>query len=212
MRVVQTLFACLICCLIMAGELETRYQKELKSYQDTVDFLAFPDTLPVWQDNIDTKNKILDLLDVSYFSCVPAVDVEVIATYIHLYAKQYNVPENLMIALVAQESAFNHRAVSVTDARGLGQLVGSTARQVAKELHLKTFDLFDIQTNLQMTAWYLAKLIRIFHGSINLAIYAYSGGPETVVQVSKGLAQYSEESLGHHQRVMAYYNLLNGRR
>jgi soluble lytic murein transglycosylase-like protein len=211
MRVAQTLIACIVCGLMVTGELETRHAQELKTYQDTVDFLAFPDTLPVWPENIDTKNRLLDVVEVSYFPPPKQQDLEVIATYLHIYARQYDVPENLMIALVAQESAFNPRAVSVTDARGLGQLVSSTARQTAKELHLKTYDLFDIRTNLQMTAWYLAKLIRVFHGSVNLAIYAYSGGPETVVQVSKGLAQYSEESLDHHQRVMAYYNLLNGR-
>jgi soluble lytic murein transglycosylase-like protein len=211
MRVAQTLFVCLVVGLLVMGELETQHNQELKAYQDTIDYLAFPDTLPTWPSYIDTKNKILDVIDVSYFSFVPDAELNTVANYVQIYSKLYGVPENLVIALIAQESGFNRKAVSVTDARGLGQLVPSTARQMGRELKLKQYDLFDARTNLQMSIWYMAKLIRVFHGSVNLAVYAYSGGPELVVQVSRGQAQYSAETLDHHERVMGFYNMLNGR-
>ncbi|ODS51097.1 MAG: hypothetical protein ABS42_00155, partial [Bdellovibrio sp. SCN 50-8] len=87
----------------------------------------------------------------------------------------------LVRSLIRQESAFNPWAVSRANALGLMQLMPPTAREVAKDLKLGDLDLpgdvFRTETNIQMGAAYLARMIKGFSGSVPFGLAAYNAGP-----------------------------------
>ncbi len=91
----------------------------------------------------------------------------------------------LLLAITRQESAFEVGVVSRAGARGLMQLMPTTANQVAKSLQLPfspdrltTDGLF----NVTLGQAYLDGLLSRFNGSYVLAIAAYNAGPARVRQ------------------------------
>jgi len=95
----------------------------------------------------------------------------------------------LILALVRQESLFDHNAVSRSGALGLTQIMPSTGKGIAKDLNIENFEsehLFDPYTNIRFGAYYLAHCLRLFDGKVELALLAYNGGPSRVARwVSK---------------------------
>lgn len=98
-------------------------------------------------------------------------------------ARRYNVPENIFLRLVDQESRWNIRAVSPKGARGLAQLMPDTAR-------LLKVDPDDPSENLEGGARYLAQQYARFR-SWRLALAAYNAGPGAVEQYGD-VPPYSE--------------------
>jgi soluble lytic murein transglycosylase len=85
----------------------------------------------------------------------------------------------LAFAISRQESEFNPKAVSSADARGLMQILPSTAKIVARQMKMP-FDasrLYEPAYNLKLGGWYLGSLIDKFRGSYILAIAGYNAGP-----------------------------------
>jgi soluble lytic murein transglycosylase len=91
---------------------------------------------------------------------------------------------SLLHGISRQESEFNPHAVSHADARGLMQLLPSTARKVAAQLNLPYSEakLFDPSYNMQLGSVYLGDLIAKFDGNYILAIAGYNAGPGRSVQ------------------------------
>ena len=93
--------------------------------------------------------------------------------------------EPLVLALTRQESGFDAQAVSRNDARGLTQLLPSTAKALAKSLG-QPFSrdrlLSDPDYNLALGRAYLGKMLDKFAGSYVLAVAAYNAGPARVGQ------------------------------
>ncbi len=87
-------------------------------------------------------------------------------------ARRYNVPEDLFLRLVDQESRWNIKAVSSKGARGLAQLMPDTARQLKVDPN-------DPSENLEGGARYLAQQYARFR-TWRLALAAYNAGPEAV--------------------------------
>ncbi|MBI1272585.1 MAG: transglycosylase SLT domain-containing protein [Alphaproteobacteria bacterium] len=88
-------------------------------------------------------------------------------------------PEAALIhAIIRQESMFKADAVSPAGARGLMQLMPSTARMVGKKQGIKVSNttLFGESTNIRLGSAYLAERIDGFGGSLPLAIAAYNAG------------------------------------
>ena len=86
----------------------------------------------------------------------------------------------LLYALIRQESAFNVRAVSHAGARGLMQIMPSTAKRVARKFkkpYRKHKLTSDINYNLELGQNYLSGLLKQFKGSHILALAAYNAGP-----------------------------------
>jgi soluble lytic murein transglycosylase len=91
----------------------------------------------------------------------------------------------LLLSVMKQESAFDAQALSHSGAVGLMQMIPPTADDVKRELGLKVEvpkDLNDPATNVKFCAYYLAKLIKNFNGSIPLALAAYNAGPKRITQ------------------------------
>ena len=75
-------------------------------------------------------------------------------------AKKYNVPETLFQKLIQTESAFNPNAKSPRGARGLGQLMPATAKELGLNLKEDHSDgsILHPESNLDASARYLRKL------------------------------------------------------
>jgi soluble lytic murein transglycosylase-like protein len=98
-------------------------------------------------------------------------------------AQRHNIPEDLFLRLVQQESGWNPNAVSEKGALGLAQLMPATARRMRVDPN-------DPYENLDGGAKYLAKQFRKFR-SWQLALAAYNAGPKAVKQYG-GIPPYEE--------------------
>ncbi len=98
-------------------------------------------------------------------------------------ARKHNVPEELFLRLVQQESGWNPHAVSHKGALGLAQLMPGTAQLLGVNPH-------DPKQNLEGGARYLSWQYRKFK-SWRLALAAYNAGPQAV-EKHGGVPPYKE--------------------
>jgi soluble lytic murein transglycosylase len=92
-------------------------------------------------------------------------------------------PVPLLISIARQESAMQADVRSSADARGLMQLLPSTARIVARRARLtqpSASDLADPNINIRLGSYHLAWLIERYQGQTPLAIAAYNAGEHRV--------------------------------
>jgi soluble lytic murein transglycosylase-like protein len=94
-------------------------------------------------------------------------------------ARAEGIDPDLAFGLVRVESEFNRHAVSPVGARGLTQLMPSTARYFRVN-GSRSHDLFDRDTNLRIGFRYLKTLLDRYDGNVRLALLAYNRGPERV--------------------------------
>ena len=105
--------------------------------------------------------------------------------FVTLYAKEYQVDENLIYALIKAESNFEPSAVSGKDAKGLMQIVDETALDVAKSLEMDisleelSERLNEVDLNIQLGTKYISMLLEKY-GNIPIALTAYNAGIGTV--------------------------------
>ncbi len=98
-------------------------------------------------------------------------------------AYRAGVERALLWGLVRQESRFDARAVSRSNALGLAQLLPGTGRDMARELR-ETLPsdslLFEPDRALRYGARYLQKLLTRYGGAAPVALTAYNAGPGNV--------------------------------
>ena len=91
-------------------------------------------------------------------------------------------------ALIREESRYNVRALSGSNAIGLMQLMPATAMGVAKRLGVSIKSNEDIhkpENNLKLGIDYLSYTINRFKGNAMLAVASYNGGPNAVASWTK---------------------------
>lgn len=91
----------------------------------------------------------------------------------------------LVYSIMREESGYRPEVVSVSGARGLLQLMPSTAERVARDAKLGEFsvdDLFLPRVNIQLGTDYLSSLLRQFDGNTAAAIGSYNAGPHAVAR------------------------------
>ncbi|MEQ8168737.1 MAG: transglycosylase SLT domain-containing protein [Candidatus Eremiobacterota bacterium] len=74
---------------------------------------------------------------------------------VYKYAKQYNLRPEFVHSIIQQESSYNPRAISKSNAKGLMQLLPATFAEVAKKLCIEKADIFDPETNIRAGCYYL---------------------------------------------------------
>lgn len=97
-------------------------------------------------------------------------------------SQRHKVDGLLVAAIVAAESRFVPHAISPKGAVGLMQVLPSTGG---------ASDLFDPSANLDAGSRYLARLLREFHGDLEMAVAAYNAGPGAVARYG-GVPPYTE--------------------
>lgn len=96
--------------------------------------------------------------------------------YVEKYSKMYDVDEDLVYAMIKEESNFDQNANSHKDAIGLMQLVQETADEVGNEIGIEDVDLTDPEINIEIGTKYISDLIKRYDGNIEFAIVAYNAG------------------------------------
>jgi transglycosylase-like protein with SLT domain len=86
-------------------------------------------------------------------------------------SQKYGVDADLVFSVIAAESNFNANAVSRRGARGLMQLLPSTATRLGVR------DIFDPSQNIDAGTRYLRELLTLYQGDLVLTVAAYNAGP-----------------------------------
>ncbi len=116
-------------------------------------------------------------------------------------ASDSGVSENLIKAVILQESGGDARAVSGKGAKGLMQLMDATAKELGVE------NSFNPVENIRGGARYLAGLLREFKGDVELALASYNAGMGTVKKFG-GVPPY-KETREYVEKVTANLDKLN---
>jgi soluble lytic murein transglycosylase len=89
-----------------------------------------------------------------------------------------------------EESHFNPKTLSRSNAMGLMQILPSTGKWIGPKLGVKRFKnnmLWNPDTNIKFGSWYLKYLADMFKGDLHLASASYNGGQGNVSRkVEKG--------------------------
>lgn len=102
--------------------------------------------------------------------------------FISVHAAKAKVDPSLVLALIRQESAFNEKARSPANARGLMQIVPATGLKLARQARIQRYSsnkLFQAETNIILGTKHLAALIQRY-GREDLALAAYNAGDSRV--------------------------------
>jgi Rod binding domain-containing protein len=135
-------------------------------------------------DNIKTKPLVKTPVQPDrYSSNIDSLDH--LDDIVNQAASKYNVNPVLIKAVIWQESGGDPKAVSSKGAKGLMQLMDSTARMLGIK------DLFDIRQNIFGGVKYLDALLKKFGGDVRKALAAYNAGPATVEKYG-GIPPYEE--------------------
>jgi hypothetical protein len=118
-----------------------------------------------------------------------------IAQSVQAASKKYGVPQELILAVIKQESAFKPNATSHCGAQGLMQLMPGTA----KEMGVK--DSYNIEQNIDGGTKYLGRMLKLFGGDKRLALAAYNAGPGAVMKYNN-IPPY-KETQNYVSRIMA---------
>lgn len=117
-------------------------------------------------------------------------------------ARARGLDPNLVDLMIRMESGYNPRAVSPKGARGMMQLLPSTA-----SLYGVT-DLFDARENIRAGVSYFRDLLGRFGADVRLALAAYNAGPEAV-EKHNGVPPY-DETRNYVDAILGAYNGAGG--
>ena len=93
-------------------------------------------------------------------------------------SRKYDVSENIIYAIMRQESFFRENAVSRSNAKGLMQIMGPTGREIVNNLKFSPYySLYDPEISIKLGSIYLNNMLRRYDNNLQWASIAYNGGP-----------------------------------
>jgi len=113
-------------------------------------------------------------------------------------ATLYQIPVQLVRAVIKVESDYDPRAVSSVGAQGLMQLMPETA------LRMQIRDAFDPRMNIFAGTRYLRVLANTFNGDLELTVAGYNAGEGAIMRYG-GIPPY-EETQNYVLKVLYYYH------
>ncbi|RAL24722.1 hypothetical protein DL240_00490 [Lujinxingia litoralis] len=97
-------------------------------------------------------------------------------------AGEFELPPELMWAIMRQESRYRPGQISHTDAVGALQMIPATARRIADELgteyQVRTFHRPEV--GFRFSAYYMRRLLNVFDQRLVLMAGAYNSGPQVI--------------------------------
>jgi soluble lytic murein transglycosylase-like protein len=125
------------------------------------------------------KKKILHSLDQVAYWLNPAEKWQLVQ-HIYRESQEQVVDPQLIVALIKTESGFKKEALSSAGARGLMQVMLTTAHEIANEMGIEwageSKSLHEPQLNIRIGTYYLVKMLHRFE-NLELALTAYNIGP-----------------------------------
>jgi soluble lytic murein transglycosylase-like protein len=112
-------------------------------------------------------------------------------------ATLYQIPEELVRAVIKVESDYDPRAVSRVGAQGLMQLMPDTAQR------MQVRDIMDPRENILGGVRYLRVLANMFNGNLQLTLAGYNAGENAVVKHG-GIPPF-DETEDYVVRVLGFY-------
>ena len=109
--------------------------------------------------------------------------------YVEKYSAEYEVDKYLVYSIIKAESNFKEESISNKGAKGLMQLMPSTAEEIAKkiEIQLDENNILNPQININLGTKYISNLIKKYE-NIGLALAAYNAGSGNVDSwIEKGI-------------------------
>ncbi len=119
--------------------------------------------------------------------------------FIDIVAKKYDLPSDLIHSIIRAESNYNSRAVSQKGAKGLMQLMPTTAQIYGVK------DVFDPIQNIEGGVKYLNDLVELYKKNTKKVLAAYNAGQEAVKKYG-GIPPYPE-TRNYIKKVMSTYSL-----
>ncbi|MFZ5947796.1 MAG: transglycosylase SLT domain-containing protein [Stygiobacter sp.] len=116
-------------------------------------------------------------------------------------SKTFGVDKVIIKSIILAESAGNHKAVSTTKAKGLMQLMDSTA------IDMGVKNVFNPKENIFGGTKYFAQLFRQYSGDLKLALAAYNAGPQNVEKYN-GIPPFAETK-SYINKVLSYLEHFN---
>ncbi|MFN8671830.1 MAG: transglycosylase SLT domain-containing protein [Candidatus Sericytochromatia bacterium] len=158
--------------------------KERKKYLFVFCFLIFAFLVSCEKSNILNQSNPKEVLNYSKYNNnklknfiykngykISTYEAERLAGIINYYSQKNNLDPKLIVSLVAVESAFQTKAVSYAGAKGLGQLMPGTARQMGVK------NVFDAEENIEGTVKYINWLKkRAKTNDLNIILASYNMG------------------------------------
>ena len=165
------------------------------------DVYRYKDKNGVWHfTNINTDARYKIYLRTSRKK--PAEFIKAYDNIIIQASRRFGVESSLIKAVIKAESGFNHKAVSKKGAKGLMQLMPTTAD------HMDVDNPFNPEENIYGGTRYLSILLKRFRNNLRLALAAYNAGPEAV-ENHKGIPPFPETRT-FVKRVLYYYEGYSG--
>jgi soluble lytic murein transglycosylase-like protein len=148
------------------------------------------------------SNTTTDVLFLKVLLLKPHIDVDLartVASLVQQNSQQYSRDPNLILAIIAEESDFNPRAVSGVGAVGLMQLMPHWKRVLAIN-----GDLFEPETNIRYGMQVLGFYMEMYQ-DLDMALTAYNRGPGPV---DAALIKGKNPNNGYAPKVLATYERL----
>ncbi len=91
-------------------------------------------------------------------------------------AEKYNLDPLIILSIIRAESAYKSSAVSVSNAKGLMQLMDATSEDISIKLKKKDYNVFSEADNICFGTFYFSWLQEYFSGDIVHSLGAYNAG------------------------------------
>ena len=139
----------------------------------------------------------------SVYKRVSKEDAQAIAEALVDYGEASGVDPKFAAALIARESAFNTKAVSVTGAKGLGQIKNFNFSSLSIE------DPFDIRQNVRGTVKYMSQMLKGWSGKsdqVPLALGSYFQG---INKIRKDKGTLNAKAKGYADDIIKIYERIS---
>ena len=119
-------------------------------------------------------------------------------------ASKNGIDPYLVMAIIKTESGFNNEATSKKEAKGLMQIMDTTASDINSEINVVddvNDNLYDENINIALGCKYFSNLVKKYNGNYYIAICAYNAGMGNVDKwleqgiINKDLNNYKDISL-----------------